>query len=46
MKEPEQTRHLVVNRGHNWDISNGHDALIRSQEMWTSEDPHDRDMSS
>jgi hypothetical protein len=24
----------------------GHDALIRSQEMWTSEDPHDRDMSS
>jgi 5,10-methylenetetrahydromethanopterin reductase len=28
MKVPEQTRHLVVNRGHNWDISNGHDALI------------------
>jgi 5,10-methylenetetrahydromethanopterin reductase len=28
MKEPEQTRHLVVNRGHNWEISNGHDALI------------------
>jgi len=26
--------------------ANGHDALIRSQEMWTSEDPHDRDMSS
>jgi 5,10-methylenetetrahydromethanopterin reductase len=28
MKVPEQTRHLIVNRGHNWDISNGHDALI------------------
>jgi 5,10-methylenetetrahydromethanopterin reductase len=28
MKVPEQTRHLSVNRGHNWDISNGHDALI------------------
>jgi 5,10-methylenetetrahydromethanopterin reductase len=28
MKVPEQIRHLVVNRGHNWDISNGHDSLI------------------
>jgi 5,10-methylenetetrahydromethanopterin reductase len=28
MKEPEQTRHLAVNRGHNWDISNVHDGLI------------------
>jgi 5,10-methylenetetrahydromethanopterin reductase len=28
MKVPELTRHLAVNRGHNWDISNGHDALI------------------
>jgi hypothetical protein len=25
---PEPIRHLAVNRGHNWDISNGHDALI------------------
>ena len=24
----EEIRHLEVNRGHNWDISNGHDALI------------------
>jgi 5,10-methylenetetrahydromethanopterin reductase len=28
MKVPEQIRHLEVNRGHNWDISNGHDTLI------------------
>jgi 5,10-methylenetetrahydromethanopterin reductase len=28
MKVPEPIRHLAVNRGHNWDISNGHDALI------------------
>jgi 5,10-methylenetetrahydromethanopterin reductase len=28
MKVPEQIRHLVVNRGHNWDVSNGHDELI------------------
>ena len=28
MKVPEAIRHLEVNRGHNWDISNGHDALI------------------
>src|SRR5262249_32293792 len=28
MKVPEQIRHVAVNRGHNWDISNGHDALI------------------
>jgi len=28
MKEPAETRHLAVNRGHNWDISNGHDALV------------------
>jgi len=28
MKVPEQIRHLVVNRGHNWDISNDHDSLI------------------
>jgi 5,10-methylenetetrahydromethanopterin reductase len=28
MKVPESIRHLAVNRGHNWDISNGHDALI------------------
>jgi 5,10-methylenetetrahydromethanopterin reductase len=28
MKVPEQLRHLAVNRGHNWDISNDHDALI------------------
>jgi 5,10-methylenetetrahydromethanopterin reductase len=27
-KVPEPIRHLAVNRGHNWDISNGHDALI------------------
>ena len=28
MKVPAPIRHLAVNRGHNWDISNGHDALI------------------
>ena len=28
MQVPEPIRHLAVNRGHNWDISNGHDALI------------------
>ena len=28
MKVPEPIRHLAANRGHNWDISNGHDALI------------------
>jgi 5,10-methylenetetrahydromethanopterin reductase len=28
MQVPEPVRHLAVNRGHNWDISNGHDALI------------------
>jgi 5,10-methylenetetrahydromethanopterin reductase len=28
MQVPEPIRHLSVNRGHNWDISNGHDALI------------------
>jgi 5,10-methylenetetrahydromethanopterin reductase len=28
MKVPEAIRHLAVNRGHNWDISNGHDSLI------------------
>jgi 5,10-methylenetetrahydromethanopterin reductase len=28
MKVPERTRHLEANRGHNWDISNGHDELI------------------
>jgi len=28
MKEPEATRHLAVNRGHNWDAGNGHDELI------------------
>ena len=30
MQVPEEIRHLEVNRGHNWDISNGHDALIPS----------------
>ena len=28
MRVPEAIRHLSVNQGHNWDISNGHDALI------------------
>jgi len=28
MQVPEAVRHLAVNRGHNWDISNGHDALV------------------
>ncbi len=28
MQVPEPIRHLAVNRGHKWDISNGHDALI------------------
>lgn len=28
MKVPERVRHLAVNRGHNLDISNGHDHLI------------------
>jgi len=28
MQVPEAVRHLAVNRGHNWDVSNGHDALV------------------
>jgi alkanesulfonate monooxygenase SsuD/methylene tetrahydromethanopterin reductase-like flavin-dependent oxidoreductase (luciferase family) len=28
MQVPGAVRHLAVNRGHNWDISNGHDALV------------------
>jgi len=28
MQVPEAIRHLEVNRGHNWDVSNGHDALV------------------
>jgi 5,10-methylenetetrahydromethanopterin reductase len=28
MNVPKPIRHLAVNRGHSWDVSNGHDALI------------------
>jgi 5,10-methylenetetrahydromethanopterin reductase len=28
MQVPEAVRHLAANRGHNWDVSNGHDALV------------------
>ena len=28
MMVPEPVRHLSVHRGHNWDVSNGHDGLI------------------
>jgi 5,10-methylenetetrahydromethanopterin reductase len=28
MRVPEPIRHLAVHRGHNWDLSNGHDVLI------------------
>jgi len=37
MKVPEPIRHLAVHRGHNWYISNGHDALIdtRAAEQMT-----------
>lgn len=44
MNEPERIRHLAVNRGHNLDISNGHDPLIDSiaaQEMTFTGSPDD-----
>ncbi len=28
MKVPAEIRHLAANKGHNWDISNGHDELV------------------